>query len=89
MRLLNDATQAIYCVLAAALYQGVISDDLRNRGLPNMWGNGRCGCYTATLHVDGLIFKQARVSCSLHGARCALVHATGHPKFRRWYPVEP
>lgn len=66
MQLLNDAIQAIHCVIAAVLNQGVISDDLRNRGLSNVWGNGRCGCYTATLHVDGLIFKEARVSCSLH-----------------------
>ena len=65
MRLLHDAIQPISCVLAAALNKGVISDDLRNRGLANMWGNGRCGCYTATLHVDRLIVKGARVSpCS-------------------------
>ena len=65
-------SDAICAVLAAALNQGVNLRRSAESSLSNMWGNGRCGCNTATLHVDGLIFKDARVSpCSLHCARRA------------------
>ena len=65
MRLLDDAIQAISCVFAAALSKGVISDDLRNRGLSNMWGNGRCGCNTACMWMVLSSMKQgSRAACT-------------------------